>query len=101
MFGIIQLMSGKRTRKQKENVHHNFTISWSNEPKKTVSKALVNTQFKSALNTNNNEDKISNRADNMAIDYDLVAIKRNIIKSLIIISFILALEVVIYLVWQV
>jgi hypothetical protein len=82
----------RRTRQDKQTARHIFNLSWSPE-------ASVKGQF------NSEARKVKAQADRpelakiMAKDASLAPIKRDIRKSLIIASLILALEVVLYLAW--
>lgn len=86
-------MGKRRTRKDKETARHAFNISWSPEPS-------VKGQF------NSEAKKVDHKADElksariMAKDASFVSSKRDIVKSLLIASLILALEVVLYLAWN-
>jgi hypothetical protein len=87
----------RRTKKQKLNVHHSFTLNWTPE-------ARVKSQFASANNFPAGKAKKPKREEKavlLAQGEATSKIKRNILKSLIIVSLILASEVVIYLAWYV
>lgn len=86
-------MGEHRTRKQKENVHHNFTLSWSPT-------SLVNRQINIGSSEKTLGSKGIERADLLAKGHSGSDTKRGIIKSLITVSFILCLELVIYLAWK-
>ena len=86
-------MGEHRTRKQKENVHHNFTLSWTPA-------SLVNRQINIGSREKTLGSKGAERADLLAKDHSGSGTKRGIIKSLITVSFILCLELVIYLAWK-
>ncbi len=72
-------------------IHHKPTLSWS--PKESV-----NRQINIGSSEKNTGSKDAERADILAKGESGSSTKRNIIKSLITVSFILCLELVIYLV---
>lgn len=80
-----------RTRKNKENPNYQFLVSW--EPKKTSVKG------ESGLPHPQPRKKISRSksADLMSQENTHARIKKDIIKSLILVSLVLILEVVVYL----
>ena len=90
-------MAIHRTRKDKENPHYNFLYSWQPKPE---NKAYVKRE--SNLTGTNKAIKLSNtkRAEIQAKDEVNVRIKKDIVRSLILVSFILILEVVVYLAWK-
>lgn len=97
-------MAKRRTRKQKEKAKHRLTVSWkpsTSSPKKagkTASKKpRVKGQIKKASQAKEKSLHKAKKANSMAKDEGLSLIKRDIVKSLIIASLILSLEVVIYL----
>ena len=68
----------RRTRKQKESVHHPFAVSWEPERARVKRETKIDPEAKIALTT----------------------AKRDILKSLILASLILGMEVVLYLGWS-
>jgi len=96
-------MGKRRTRKQKVEARHHLTVSWSpekNEPRKATFEPIVNRQKAKDLSK-----KKVNSVNAMHSDYtgqfiNVASIRKDIIKSLSIATFILASEVVLYLVWQ-
>jgi hypothetical protein len=84
----------QRTRKNKENPHYNFLYSW------TPPEARVNRESKLSDNAPPVKLSASKRADIQAKDDSMGRIKKDIIKSLILISFIIILELVVYLAWS-
>lgn len=86
-------MAEHRTRREKENVHHNFTLSWSPEGR-------VNRQINIGSNQKTAGSNKTEMADLSAKDLSGSSTKHAIIKSLITVSFILCLELVIYLAWK-
>ena len=96
-------MAKRRTRKQKQKAKHQHLLSWDPTEPNTVSEAKVQTsepvvkgQFKSGSGSIKSKSKTSKNAPNMAKDYNLASIKRDITKSVFLASLILSLQVVIY-----
>jgi hypothetical protein len=83
-----------RTRREKETAHYNFLYSW------TPSGPRVKRETKTASGAQNPKLAASKRADIQAKDEANERIKKDIIKSLILISFVLALELMVYLGWK-
>lgn len=99
-------MAKRRTRKQKEKARHQFTVNWKpsasfsgNERKTASKKAPVKRQKKNASQAKEKGLRKAKKANFMAKDENLSLIKRDIMKSLIIASLILSLEVMIYLIY--
>lgn len=93
-------MAKRRTRKQKEKAKHQFTLSWEPEPKKASSKATVKGQFKTKPEPKKFLTLMRKKAKSSAKLDDLASVRRDIIKSLILASLVLSLELVIYLAWS-
>ena len=93
-------MSKRRTRKQKEKAKHSFIRLDEALHKKEAFEAVVKGQFKKTHKTKQKRQLGSKRAIELAKDVSFAQTKSEIIKSLILASLILALEVMIYLVWQ-
>lgn len=91
-------MAKRRTRKQKEKAKHQFTLSWHPEPKKASSKADVKGQFEKGTKLKKLQKSKKENAKFTAKLDGLASIRRDILKSLLLASLILSLEVVIYLV---
>lgn len=87
-------MSEHRTRKNKENPHYNFLYSW------TPSQARVKRESDSGQAVSVRKPLEAKRAEIQAKDEATPRIKKDIIRSLILVSFVLALEVVVYLAWK-
>jgi len=86
-------MAKRRTKKQKEGARHTFNLSWA--PSEAGVKGQFNSEPKRPkANTRKHESAIS-----LAKDASLASIKKDIVKSLMVVSLILALEVVLYLAW--
>ena len=96
-------MSKRRTRKQKESAKHNFSLSWgpssqSNDPEAKTSSdtSSVKRQTENSINATKSKNNKPNSANSTAVYENLGSIKHNLIKSLIISSLILSLELVLY-----
>jgi len=87
----------ERTRKNKENPHYNFLISW--QPK-DASQAHVKGESNSVRINAPATLRHSKRAESSAQDGVASNTKKNIVRSLILIGLILILELVIYLAWN-
>ncbi len=97
-------MAKRRTRKQKEKAKHSFAVSWKPstltskpEAKKGKSEPIVKGQTTQAQKHKRDRHIKKKSADRLAKDEGLGTIKRDLVKSLIIASLILTLEVVLYL----
>jgi len=90
-------MSKRRTRKQKEKAKHQFTFPSS----PGVSQARVKGQNNIGYEAKISQDEGSKSADLTAQAGSTPSAKRDIIKSLLLVSFILSLELVVYLAWNV
>lgn len=93
-------MSKRRTRKQRQKAVHHFNLSWQPEPKNRQSEPVVKRQSKNDLKVDSSEPDKAKLAIDSTKDEAGRVIKRNLVRSLIIVSLILALEVVVYLVWR-
>lgn len=87
----IKRTRGKRTRENKLNPHYSFLVSWQ------PSKAGVKGELKSVTNKLSHKVSMIKSADILAQAASTEAIKKDIFKSLILISLILILELVVYL----
>ena len=87
-------MAIHRTRKDKENPHYGFLVSW------TPSQARVKGELKSDKKEIAYKASKTKRADLLAQDGNQGYIKKSILKSIIIVSFILILELVVYFAWS-
>jgi hypothetical protein len=94
-------MSKRRTRKDKEKALHQFIISWDGRQEKTPSEASVNRQKIDVVSGYNPIISENKNAIPMAIRAPSEAIKKDLIKNMLLVSFILGLELVIYLAWNV
>ena len=87
-------MSIQRTRKDKQSPHYNFLYSW------TPSESYVNREITSEAKNKNIKLSASKKADIQAKEDMSIRIKKDLIKTLILVSFIVILEVVVYLAWN-
>ena len=92
-------MSKKRTKKQKQNTKYTFAYKIVNEAKNINFEPTVKGQIKNAIKHTSKIIKQQKNAEPTAKDKYRSYIRKDITKSLIIVSLILALEVVIYLAW--
>lgn len=90
-------MAEHRTRKNKENKHYGFLYSW--QPKDS-SQARVKGELDSTKKSVSLGHAYPKRANLLAKDDDQARIKKDIIKSVILVSLILIAEVVVYLAWK-
>lgn len=92
-------MSKKRTRKQKQNTKYTFAYKILDEAKKINFEPTVKRQKKNTIEAPLTKSEPRESAQATAKDSYQSYIRKDIRKSLIIVSLILALEVVIYLAW--
>ena len=97
----------RRTRKQKEEAKHTFTVSWKPrldigefESKKVLRLASVKGQFKKEAKSRIALIAKKKMVVDSTKDAELASIKRKIGRSVILASLILSLELVIYLIWR-
>jgi hypothetical protein len=86
-----------RTRKNKENPHYGFLVSWQpkDRPQAHVKGELNSNKISVSATVRHSKKAVSLAQEASAPD-----LKQSIIRSLILISFILILEIVIYLAWN-
>jgi hypothetical protein len=89
-------MAEHRTKKRKQTTHYPFLVSW--QPKAGF-QARVKGERDSAKNKPLGTTRLKERADLLAQEAKSVSIKKSIIRSLILISLVLILELVLYLAW--
>ena len=89
-------MAEHRTRKNKEETHYPFLISWQPETSKNK---YVKGNLKPSEYRPEPKVSASEKADILAKAEANNRIKKDILRSIILVSFILALEMVIYLAW--
>jgi len=94
-------MTKRRTKKQKAGARHTFNISWAPGQEVEAGGPSVKGQFNIEPKRLNQSTHKHESALNLAKDASLASIKKDIVKSLILVSLILALEVVLYLAWYV
>ena len=92
-------MSKKRTRKQKQNTKYTFAYKIINEAKNFNFEPTVKGQIKTVHKSALKSIRLLKNAEPTAKDRYQGYIRKDITKSLIIVSLILALEVMIYLAW--
>lgn len=85
-------MGKRRTRKQKETARHRFTL--------VANKPNVKRQNNIGLLPEIKPDQIVKKAESMTQVANSGTVKRDILKSLILASLILSLEIMLYLVWN-
>lgn len=90
-------MAIQRTRKNKENPHYGFLVSW--QPK-GQSQACVKGESKLEKFSLSATSRHGESAVSMAQGASTLSTKKSIIRSLILIGFILILELVVYLAWN-
>jgi len=86
-----------RTRKNKENPNYRFLVSW--EPKE-AKRSHVKRETKISHKTEIASARHEKKADSLAQGPSSALVKKDIIRSLILISLILILELVVYLAWK-
>lgn len=89
-------MAEHRTRKRKEDTHYPFLVSW--QPKASKDKP-VKGNLELVNHAPHHKASASEKADILAKGETDKRIKKDIIRSIIIVSLVLALEVVLYLAW--
>jgi len=87
----------RRTKKQKKNPKHPFLVSWEGSSANLSHESTVKGQNKTPAKANSTKSGESKNAYLLEKGANLASVRHDIIKSLIITSFILGLEVVIYL----
>lgn len=90
-------MAEHRSRKNKENPHYGFLVSW--QPK-DHSQARVKGESNSNKITDLATPRHGENAVSMAQGASALGTKKSIIRSLILIGFILIAELVVYLAWS-
>jgi hypothetical protein len=90
-------MAIERTRKNKENPHYGFLVSW--QPK-DQSQAHVKRESISDKKIDSATLTHGKRAESLAQDDPATGNKKNIYRSLILVGLILILELVVYLAWN-
>lgn len=93
-------MAKRRTRKQKESAKHNLAFSWKPTKEIRDNSPRVKGQFNFEASPTPTEASKNKNAKSLAKDGSLSVVKRDIVKSLILASLILALEMMVYLAWN-
>jgi len=94
-------MAKRRTKKDRASAHHQFTLRWVPSSKNDDLASSVKGQLKEQDLAANARTRKAKNADILAQEGSDKKIRSDIIKSLILVSFILSLELVVYLVWTV
>jgi len=100
-------MSKRRTRKQKEKAKHQFKLSWEPVPNQLKAKDKTSSP-KAVVNRQTGKHKKSKKVKNiktenayLTADYEnLGTIRHNLVRSLLIASLILSLELMLYFKWS-
>lgn len=90
-------MAIQRTRKNKKGPHYGFLVSWDQNQLK---RASVKGETKIGTESKIASVRHDKRADSLAQAEANTYVKRDLIRSIIIISLVLILELVVYLAWN-
>lgn len=90
-------MAKRRTRKQKERARKNFKFFIQPEAKNSIFEANVKGQIQKPLVAGSKDKKQVKNAETLAQQGHLATVKKDITRSIIIASFILGIELVLYL----
>ena len=94
-------MGKRRTRKQKEKARHRFFLEKNLDEAKNIDfEPVVKGQFKNTKKGFTGKKGVRKNAVPTAKEKYQSYIRKDIIKSLIVVSLVLALELMIYLVWR-
>jgi len=93
-------MAKRRTKKDKKKAKHAFTIKWDSGSTRLNFEPDVKGQIPEIKNEIKPKAHDIRHAEFSASNVNLATIKKDITKSLILASLILASEVVLYLVWR-
>ncbi|MBI2103453.1 hypothetical protein HYT59_00445 [Candidatus Woesebacteria bacterium] len=91
-------MAKRRTRAQKQKTQHQFLKDLYLNPQAKI--GLVKGEFKRELKRVTPEARKQKKSDNSPQESNEKFIKRDVVKSLLLASLILSLEVVLYLAWK-
>jgi hypothetical protein len=95
-------MSKKRTRKEKERAIHNLTVSWGPRSSR-LNTEIASTSVNSQLLKSGVEKSAATASSKLVTftekNVGLASIKKDLMRSLILVAFILASEIMIYLNW--
>jgi hypothetical protein len=90
----------RRTRRQKQQAKHQFAVSWTPQPQKVSSEANVKSQIEIKPQARHDRARVSKKAQLLAKQEGFEAYGKDVVKSLILASIILATELVLYLAWK-
>jgi hypothetical protein len=90
----------RRTRKQKQLAKHQFSVSWSPRPERSLPEANVKSQIKIEPEASLSRGQTAKKAKLLAKEASFEAYGRDTLKSLFLASLILAAELVLYLAWN-
>lgn len=93
-------MASKKNKKAYKEKKYTFLTKTFSEPKINSSVPDVKWQFKNTKTNQNKKTSNSKNADDTAKDNDLPTLKKDVAKSLFVVSLILALELVVYFLWR-
>ena len=93
-------MTKKRTKEDKAQAKHPFLISWDKTSSSQAPALHVKGQKENQQITKKGSGTTLNKSDISASIINLASIKKDIVKSLLIASFILSLELMLYLAWS-
>ena len=91
-------MTKRRSKKQKQEAKHQFTISYTPSASDGASSSTVKRQTKTSTSGTKADLPVPENALNKAEQANLARTKREIVKSLGLASLVLGLEVMIYLI---
>lgn len=92
-------MAKRRTRKQKQQAQHQFSIDWTkltSDPQSASSGRVVKGEIKSSLKSGTTGNKSAKKARESAVLADSSRLRYEVIRSLSLAGLILCLELVIY-----
>ena len=89
----------RRTKKQKLTAKHEFGYVWNSANSRSL-EAVVNRQTKKPKEVASNHNTNLKTADITAKGHESTAIMRDVAKSILLSSLIIALEIVLYLIWK-
>ncbi len=92
-------MPKHRTRKEKETPNYSFLVSWKPDPQSSPG-SPVKGQFKTHARAESSEAKGLKNAKSLDKNDVFVFTKRDLVKSLVLASLVIALELMIYLAWK-
>lgn len=100
-------MAKRRTKKQKSQAKNQYLLNWypsskefKIEPKKSKSVPVVKGQFNNQIMSKAKKARVVKNTESKAKDASLALIRLDIIKSLVLASLILGVEVMLYLAWS-